>query len=148
MFVVLKTLRYISTDELPHLKNAISGRGAWDVIISVRHSCSFPTLLLIPTILAAVTWARDLRMTHMVKATLRGQLWELREEPVAVFEETILVDRVEIVPVLICPAVVFLCKEEFMLPWLQIMTKGFHKRHADSWLWSIYTCTSASHQAT
>ena len=44
------------------------------------------------------------------EATLRGQLWELREEPVAVFEEPILVDCVEIVPVLIGPAVVFLCK--------------------------------------
>lgn len=46
----------------------------------------------------------------MVQAALWGQLWELCEEPVTVFEEMILVDCVKAVPVLIGPAVVFLCK--------------------------------------
>lgn len=50
-------------------------------------------------------------MGLVVEATLRGQLWELREEPVTVFEETILMDCVKIVPVLIGPAVIFLCKK-------------------------------------
>lgn len=49
-------------------------------------------------------------MRFVVRAALWGQLWELREEPVTVFEETILVDCVKLVPVFIGPAVVVLCK--------------------------------------
>lgn len=50
-------------------------------------------------------------MGVVVEAALWGQLWKLCEEPVTVFEETILVDCVKIVPVLIGPAFVFLCKK-------------------------------------
>lgn len=48
-------------------------------------------------------------MGHIVRATLGAQLGELGEEPVPIFEETILMDCVEIVPVLICPVFIFLC---------------------------------------
>lgn len=71
---------------------------------------SVPALLLAQTILRTLIRAWHLRVVHMVKVTLRSQLRELCEEPVTVFEEAILVDRVEIVPVFIRPAVVLLCK--------------------------------------
>lgn len=64
----------------------------------------------IQTILRTVICATDLGMGLVVKAALWGQLWELCEEPVTVFEETVLMDCVKIVPVLIRPAVVLLCK--------------------------------------
>lgn len=70
---------------------------------------SVPALLLVQAILPTVVSGGNLSVVEM---TLRGQLRELCEEPVTVFEETILMDRVEIVPVFICPAVVFLCKEK------------------------------------
>ena len=45
----------------------------------------------------------------LVETTLWGQLRELCEEPVAVFEEAILMDGVEFIPVLVRPAVKVLC---------------------------------------
>lgn len=72
---------------------------------------SIPALLLAQAILLNVISGRHLRVLHMVKVTLWSQLRELCKEPVTVFEETILMDCVEIVPVFICPAVVLLCKE-------------------------------------
>lgn len=50
-------------------------------------------------------------MGHGARATLGAQLWELGEEPVPVFEEAILMDCVKIIPVLICPAFIFLWKK-------------------------------------
>lgn len=49
----------------------------------------------------------------LVEATLWGQLRELCEEPVAVFEEAILMDGVEFIPVLVRPAVKVLCSNEW-----------------------------------
>lgn len=95
-----------------HLQNAVSGWGPWDSVITTTFCHRVPALLLVQAILPTVVSDRDLRVLHMVKMTLRGQLGELCEEPVTVFEETILMDSVEIVPVFICPAVVFLCKEK------------------------------------
>lgn len=90
------------------LRDAICGRGAGDITVGLRQSCIFPPLFLIQTLLLTVICARDLETGLMVEATLRGQLWELCEEPVTVFEETILMDCVKTVPKLICLVVVFL----------------------------------------
>lgn len=98
--------------DLPHLQNAIRGRGARDALISATLRHNVPTLLLTQAFLPTVIGGRDLSVGHVVKTTLRGQFWELCEEPVTVFEEAILVDRVEIVPVFIGSAVVLLCKEK------------------------------------
>lgn len=95
---------------LSHLQYAIGGRRARKVTISVRQSCMFPALLSILTVLLTFYCTRGTRVRFMVQAALWGQLWELCEEPVTVFEETILVDCVKAIPVLIGPAVVFLCK--------------------------------------
>lgn len=69
-------------------------------------------LFLIQAVLLPVTCTSDVRMGFMFEAALWSQLWELREEPVTVFEEAILVDCVKIVPILIGPVVKFLCKEK------------------------------------
>lgn len=69
-------------------------------------------MLLAQAVMPTVVSGWDLRVFHMVKMALWGQLRELCEEPVTVFEETILMDRVEIVPVFICPAIIFLCKDK------------------------------------
>lgn len=72
-------------------------------------------------------------------ATLRRQFRELGEEPVAILEETIFVDCVKLIPVLIGSAVIFLCKirisggkktNSVKLPTLQVQTndKYFYKK--------------------
>lgn len=79
-------------------------------------------MLCLFLILDTATRARDFMMGHVVRATLGAQLGELGEEPMPIFEETILMDCVEIVPVLICPVFIFLWggKKEIRLPCLQI----------------------------
>lgn len=69
-------------------------------------------MLCLFLILDTATRARDFMMGHVVRATLGAQLGELGEEPMPIFEETILVDCVEIVPVLICPVFIFLWGEK------------------------------------
>lgn len=95
-----------------YLQNAIWGRGARGGVITVRQSGDFPALLGTRAVLAIVNCGADFGMRLVVEAALWGQLGELGEEPVAVFEETILMDCVEIIPVLVRPAVVFIWGEK------------------------------------
>lgn len=67
-------------------------------------------MLCLSWILDAATRARGFMMGHVV--TLGAQLGELGEEPMPIFEEAILVDCVEIVPVLVCPVFIFLWGEK------------------------------------
>lgn len=96
-------------DQKSYLQNAIWGRGAREVNINGRHS---GTLLCPFLILGTAARARDFMMGHVVRATLGAQLRELGEEPMPVFEETILMDCVEIIPVLICPVFIFLWRKK------------------------------------
>lgn len=89
---------------ISYLQNAIRGSSARNVNIDVRHSCDFLCLLLI---LETNTDARDFMLFH-IGVTLWAQLGELSEEPMPIFEETILMDCVKFVPVLVCPVFIFL----------------------------------------
>lgn len=105
--------------QISYLQNAIRGSSARKVNINVRHSCDFLCLLLI---LETNIVTRDFMMFH-IGVTPWAQLRELSEEPMPIFEETILMDCVKFVPVVICPVFIFLWKknENIRVPCLQII---------------------------
>lgn len=122
--------------QISYLQNAIWGSSSRKVNINVRHSWDFRCLLLI---LETNTDARDFLMFH-TGVRLWAQLRELSEEPMSIFKETILMDCVKFVPVLICSIFIFLWKKRnknIRLTCLQIILS--RKSYNQNLNWSPYS---------